>query len=160
MKTKGFNDAFIVFFLGDRAVSADRAAVLENEWGIIPFEQIINNNHDNTVPIAFDEPVQVAADTLPPTLVFRVEAMRVTRAATPATVEAMRTLAGNRGLDIITTEDKRIAYVIGSFITYESAAEYADLLVRNGYRDTRVVAWLGNREMPLDTARQLFEGLR
>ena len=156
IKNRGFRDSFIVSFSGSQTVSANRAEALELEWGTKPFERVVDNKQ---VQIIADEPT-AAADTLPPTLVFRVETMRVTRAATPAAVEAMRTLAGNRGLDIITTEDKKIAYVIGSFITYESAAEYADLLVRNGYRDTRVVAWLGNREMPLETAKQLFDSLR
>ena len=154
VKNKGFNDSFIVCFFGNTAVSADRAAVLEREWGTKPFESIANNN-----PIAINKPIQVAADTLPPTLVFRVEVMRVARAATPAVVESLRTLAGNRGLDIVNTDNRQIAYIIGNFITYNSAAEYADLLVRNGYRDTKVVAWLGNKEMSLEVARKLFESL-
>ena len=165
VKNIGFNDAFIVSFLGDRSVSADRATALEQEWGTIPFEMIADNKPTQVVAdrpaLAVDMPPQVAAaDTLPPTLVFRVEVMRVARAATPATVDALRTIAGNRGLDIITTDDRRIAYIIGRFITFESAAEYADLLVRNGYRETRVIAWLGNREMSLDTAIELFERLK
>jgi len=162
VRNKGFNDSFIVSFLGDRPVSTDRAAALEQEWRTIPFERIVDNRPTQIVAdrpaLAVDMPPQVAAaDTLPPTLVFRVEVMRVARAAPPATVDALRTIAGGRGLDIITTDDRRIAYIIGNFITYESAAEYADLLVRNGYRDTRVIAWLGNREIPLETAKQLFE---
>ena len=32
-------------------------------------------------------------------------------------------MAGNRGLDIITTDDGKIAYLIGKFITFESAAD-------------------------------------
>jgi len=165
VKNKGFNDAFIVYFLGDRAVSADRAAALEQEWGTKAFESIGDNKPiqivtNSPVQVAVDMTTQVtAADTLPPTLVFRVEVMRVARAITPAAVDALRTIAGGRGLDIITTDDKRIAYIIGSFITYESAAEYADLLIRNGYRETKVVAWLGTKEMPLETAKQLFESL-
>ena len=166
VKNKGFNDSFIVNFLGDRVVSADRAAVLEQEWGTKSFERIIEKEDIqyeviavNPVPTDVDKPTQVADDELLPTLVFRVEVMRVTRAITPAALETLQTLAGNRGLDVITTDDKKIAYIIGNFITYTSAAEYADLLVRNGYRDTKVVAWLGNREIPLETARQLFESL-
>ena len=164
VKNRGFNDSFIVYFLGDRAVSADRAAALEQEWGTKPFESIVDNKPpqviaDKPVTVAVDKPIQVAVDTLLPTLVFRVEVMRVARAITPAAVESLQTIAGVRGLDIITTDDKRIAYIIGNFITYASAAEYADLLVRNGYRDTRVIAWLGNREIPLETAKQLFESL-
>ena len=166
VRNKGFNDSFIVFFLGDRAVSADRAAVLEQEWGTKPFERAINNNvvavtANNTAQVATNtsNPATATADELLPTLVFRVEVMRVARAITPAALETLQTLAGNRGLDVITADNRQIAYIIGNFITYSSAAEYADLLVRNGYRDAKVVAWLGNREIPLDTARQLFESL-
>jgi tetratricopeptide (TPR) repeat protein len=154
VKNAGFKDSFIVQFLGNNVVSADRAAVLEREWGTKPFERVVGNKSIQ-IPVA----VTASADTLPPTLVFRVEVMRVTRAATPAAVETLRTLAGNRGLDIVNTADRQIAYIIGNFITYSSATEYADLLVRNGYRDTKVVAWLGNREIAVETARQLFEGL-
>jgi hypothetical protein len=71
----------------------------------------------------------------------------------------MKKLSGTRGLDIVTLPDSRITYLIGSFITYESAEEYADLLRRNGYRDSKVVAWLGKKEIPVDTAKQLFEKL-
>ena len=53
-----------------------------------------------------------------------------------------------------------IAYLIGKFITFESAEEYADLLKRNGYRDAQVVAWLGKKEIPIETARQLFDNLK
>ena len=54
-------------------------------------------------------------------------------------------------------QNKKIAYLIGNFFTFQSAAEYADLLVRNGYRDAKVVAWLGTKEIPLETAKQFFE---
>ena len=50
-------------------------------------------------------------------------------------------------------------YLIGTFITYESAAEYADLLVRNGYRESKVTAWLGKKEIPVESARELFQKL-
>jgi hypothetical protein len=63
-------------------------------------------------------------------------------------------------MDIVTLEDKKIVYLIGNFITFESAAEYADLVVRNGYRDAKVVAWLGQKEIPIETAKQLFDNLK
>jgi hypothetical protein len=75
-------------------------------------------------------------------------------------IESMKTLAGSRGLDILTVGDNKIAYLIGNFITFESAAEYADLIIRNGYRDAKVVAWLGAKEIPVETAKQLFENLK
>jgi hypothetical protein len=68
-------------------------------------------------------------------------------------------MAGTRGLDILHLSDGNIVYLIGKFITFESAAEYADLLVRNNYRGAKVVAWLGNKEVPVETARQLFNNL-
>ena len=149
VKSKGFRDAFISSFTGRKQVSPDRAAVLEKEWGSRPFEKIVSQKK-----------LIVPADTLLPTLIFRVEVMRVPKPPKPAVVESIKTLAGTRGLDIITLEDKKIAYLIGNFITFESAAEYADLIVRNGFRDAKVVAWLGNKEIPLDTAKQLFDNLR
>jgi hypothetical protein len=149
IKAKGFKDSFISSFMGKKPVSADRAVVLEKEWGNKPFERTVNKM-----------PVVMPADTLPPTLVFRVEVMRVTKPVKPNIIESVKTLAGSRGMDIITLEDKKIAYLIGNFITFESAAEYADLIVRNGYRDAKVVAWLGTKEIPLETARQLFENLK
>ena len=149
VKGKGFKDSFISSFNGNKQVSPDRAAVLEKEWGLKPFERLVSN-----------KPVVISADTLPPTLIFRVEVMRVAKAPKPNIIESIKTLAGSRGLDILTLEDKKIAYLIGNFITFESAAEYADLIVRNGFRDARVVAWLGKREIPLDTAKQLFDNLK
>jgi hypothetical protein len=69
-------------------------------------------------------------------------------------------MAGRHGLDIQPLDDGNIVYLIGKFITFESAVEYADLLMRNGYREVKVVAWLGKKEIPVDTARQLFENLK
>ena len=149
IKSKGFKDSFIASFMGKKQVSADRAAVLEKEWGMKPFERTVNQ-----------KPVIIPADTLPPTLVFRVEVMRVVKPPKPDVIEAITTLAGNRGLDILTLEDKKIVYLIGNFITFDSAAEYADLIVRNGYRDAKVVAWLGAKEIPVETAKQLFDYLK
>ena len=149
VKDKGFKDSFIISFMGSKTVSADRSAVLEKEWGLKPFERMVNKTA-----------VIIPADTLPPTLVFRVEVMRVAKPVKPNVIESMKTLAGGRGFDIITMEDKKIAYLIGNFITFESAAEYADLIIRNGYRDAKIVAWLGSREIPLETAKQLFENLK
>ncbi|MDR2886786.1 MAG: hypothetical protein LBV26_02115 [Bacteroidales bacterium] len=149
VKNLGFKDSFIVSFSGNSIVSPDRAAALEKEWGTKPLAEIAGSNSQAVA----------AADTLPPTLVFRVETMRVAKEPKPDVVESLRTLAGSRGLDIVATDDKKIACLIGRFITFASAAEYADLLIRNGYRDSRVTAWLGNREVPLETAKQLFESI-
>jgi len=145
VKSKGFNDAFVVALLAGKQISADRAAVLEKEWGKKPFEG------------AIDEIALVQVDTIPSTLTFRVEVFRSAKPLKEDIISGIKTLSGNRGMDIISLEEGKIVYLIGKFITFESASEYADLLVRNGYREARVVAWLGKKEIPVDTARQLFE---
>jgi hypothetical protein len=149
IKAKGFRDSFIASFMGKKTVSPDRAAILEKEWGTKPFERVVHRKQ-----------VTVPADNLIPTLIYRVEVMRVVKPVKANVIESMKTLAGGRGMDIITLEDKKIVYLIGNFITFESAAEYADLIVRNGYRDAKVVAWLGTKEIPVETAKQLFENLK
>ena len=147
VKAKGFKDAFVVALSGNKPVSADRATILEKEWGKKPFINVLK-----TVP-------ETPIDTVPPTLSFRVEVIRSLEPLKDDAVEGIKKIAGNRGLDIQSFDDGNIAYLIGKFITFESAAEYADLLIRNGYPEARVVAWLGTKEIPVETARQLFENL-
>jgi len=147
VKAKGFKDAFVVALMNRKAVSADRAAILEKEWGKKPFV------------IKTEAVLQLPADTIPPTLAFRVEVLRSLKPVKEDVVDGFRKMAGVRGLDIQTLDDGKIAYLIGKFITFESAAEYADLLIRNGYRESKVVAWLGKKEIPVQTARQLFDKL-
>jgi tetratricopeptide (TPR) repeat protein len=146
VKDAGFRDAFIVALSDNKPVSADRAAVLENEWGK---KSLV----DLTMPGA-------AIDTIPPTLAFRVEVMRSLKPLKPDALEALKAMAGSRGLDILHLSDGNNVYLIGKFITFESAAEYADLLIRNNYRGSKVVAWLGNKEVPVETAKQLFNDLQ
>ena len=148
VKGKGFKDAFIIALLANKSVSPDRAALLEKDWGKKPF---VSNDK------AF---IETGADTVTPTLTFRVEVTRSIKPLKDEVVEGIRKIAGNRGLDIQTLEDGKIDYLIGKFITFETASEYADLLKRNGYRETQVVAWLGKKEIPIETARQLFEKLK
>jgi len=124
-----------------KTVSADRAAVLEKEWGTKPLYTIKPS----------------APDTTPRTLVFRVEIKRSPKPLPAPQVEDMKKLAGTRGFDIIVTEKKVSVYLAGKFLTFKSATEYADLLIRNGYRDSKVVAYLGNSEIPVETAKQLFD---
>ena len=148
VKSKGFKDAFVIALLDNKKVSPDRAAALEKEWGGRSFysiEKMIS---------------ETKADTITPTLTFRVEVIRSQNPLTEDVVEGMRKIAGNRGLDILLLEDGKIDYMIGKFITFETAAEYADLLNRNGYREAQVVAWLGKKQIPIETARQLFEKLK
>lgn len=141
VKQAGFRDAFLVAFSEGRQVSLEKAAALEKEWGKKPFLQAVQN----------------PADTIPPELCFRVEIMRSARPVKPDVLKSMTQAAGTRGLDTEKTSSGTMVYLIGKFITYESAARYADLLVRNGYREARVVARLGKKEVPVETARKLFE---
>jgi hypothetical protein len=147
VKAKGFRDAFIVALSGNKTVSSDRALNLEKEWGKKPFISKVN-----TIP-------ETPLDTVPPALLFRVEVIRSVKPIKDDLIDGIRKMAGNRGLDIQNLDDGNIVYLIGKFITFESAAEYADLMVRNGYREARVVAWLGKREIPVETARQLFDNM-
>jgi len=137
----GFKDSFVSPQMDKKTVSADRAAVLEKEWGTKPLYTIKPS----------------APDTTPRTLVFRVEIKRSPKPLPAPQVEDMKKLAGTRGFDIIVTEKKVSVYLAGKFLTFKSATEYADLLIRNGYRDSKVVAYLGNSEIPVETAKQLFD---
>ena len=147
VRAKGFKDSFIVSLIDGKSISAERAAVLEKEWGRKPFASVADTRQEQ------------AKDTIPPSLLFRVEVIRSLKPLKDDAVEDIKTVSGNRGLDIMTLENGNIVYLIGKFITFTSAAEYADLLIRNGYREAKVVAWLGNKEIPVETARQLFENL-
>jgi hypothetical protein len=148
VKGKGFKDAFVVALSGNKSVSPDRAALLEKEWGKRPLF-----SGEKALP-------GTQVDTIAPTLAFRVEVIRSLKPLKDDAVEGIRKMAGNRGLDIQTLEDGKFAYLIGKFITFETAAEYADLLNRNGYREAKVVAWLGKKEISIETARQLFDNLK
>jgi hypothetical protein len=148
VKNKGFKDAFIIALSENKRVSSDRATILEKEWGGKPFYSI-----EKTLP-------ETQVDTITPTLTFRVEVIRSLKPLTEDAVAGIRKMAGNRGLDIKLLEDGKIDYLIGKFITFETAAAYSDLLKKNGYREAQVVAWLGKKEIPIETARQLFEKLK
>jgi tetratricopeptide (TPR) repeat protein len=145
IRKKGFKDAFVAALYGDKAVSSEKAAVLEKEWGKKPIFSVAAR--------------QVSADTVPPTLTFRIEVIRSLKPVKDDVLESINKLAGIRGLEIVTLADKTMVYLIGTFITFESAEEYTDLLKRNGYSDAKVSAWLGGKEIPVETARELFERL-
>jgi tetratricopeptide (TPR) repeat protein len=148
VKAKGFNDAFIISLLDNKSVSAERAASLEKEWGKRPFISMVKSSGG------------MKTDTIPPTLTFRVEIIRTTKQLKENMVEVIRRSAGVKGVDIQQLDDGSFAYLTGKFITFESAAEYAGLLIRNGNRDARVVSWLGAKEIPIETARKLFDNLK
>ena len=148
VKAKGFKDSFVAPLIGNKRVSSDRAASLEKEWGGTPFYSI-----EKTVQ-------RTKADTITPTLTFRVEVVRTLKPLTEDVVDVIRKIAAERGLDIKLLEDGKIDYLIGNFITFETAAAYCDLLKRNGYSEAKVVAWLGNKEIPVESAKQLIEKLK
>ena len=143
VRKKGFKDAFVAALYGGKVISSEKAAVLEKEW--------------MKKPIISIAPKQEPADTVPPTLTFRVEVIRSMNPVKDEVLEGINRLAGTRGLEIVTLPDKTVVYLIGKFITYKSAEEYADLVKRNGYSDAKVGAWLGKKEIPVETARSLFE---
>lgn len=147
VKAKGFKDALVVALLESKRISSDRATSLEKEWGQKPFVSIDKSLKEKEL------------DTVPPTLSFRVEVLRSVKPLKDDSLEEIRKMAGTRGLDILPLDDGNIAYLVGKFITFESAAEYADLMVRNGYREAKIVAFLGKREIPVETAKQLFDSL-
>lgn len=144
VKTKGFKDSFVVALAENKSVSPDRAAIMEKEWG-------------NKALFSIEKSV---SDTIPPTLTFRVEVMRSVKPLKEDVLSEIRKIAADKGLDIVTLEDGKTDYLIGKFITFDTASEYSDLLKRNGYRDAQVVAWLGKKEIPIETARQLFDKLK
>jgi hypothetical protein len=145
VRQKGFRDAFIVSLSDGKPVSSDRAALLEKEWGKKPFQVDLQTR------------IEVPADTLPPTLSFRVQIMSSPKPVTDDVLDGMKKLAGSRGLDSQTLADGTMIYLVGHFITFDSAEVYAELLEKNGFRDAKVTAWLGKKEIPVETAKQLFE---
>jgi hypothetical protein len=146
VKTAGFKDAFVVALMDKKLISSERAGVLEKEWGNKPF-----------AGSGYQKMPDIPKDTIPPTLTFRVEVIKTLKPLTTEQLDNIKKLAGNRGLDIIKNSSGQSIYLIGKFLTFESAAEYADLLSRNGQKETKVTAYLGPREIPVETARQLFE---
>lgn len=143
LRQMGFRDSFVSAVFDEKPVSLDRAILMEAEWSSRSLQ-------DPSVSSAggSDEPA---------TLSFRVEVTRSVKPLKEETVGLYRTMAGSRGFEIIQASDGSLAYLIGKFITFESASDYADLLQRNGYREARVAAYAGSREIPLDTARKIFE---
>jgi len=139
----GFKDAFVVALMDKQQISMERAKVLEKEWGSKPLFEIT--------------PIVAEKDTVPPTLVFRVEVMKTPKPLTGQQLEELKKLATGKGFDVLVDDKKNNIYLVGIFINYTTAVEYADLLKRNGYRDARVVAYLGLKEIPVDIARKLFE---
>ncbi|HDZ41525.1 MAG TPA: hypothetical protein ENH59_07605 [Bacteroidetes bacterium] len=145
VKQKGFNDAFVIALMDGSRISMEKAGQLENKWADVSlFEQ-------DTLIVDNDEPREA------PTLVYRVEVMKVKKKAEDDELKLLKRLADKRTYDIYETASGEYVYLIGKFLTFESAAAYADLLYRNGMKEAKAVAYLGEKEIPLETARKLFE---
>jgi len=145
VRQEGLKDSFIVSVMDGKAVSQERAAILEKEWGNISFTT------------GTEKKITPPKEETPPELSYRVEITRSEKALPDDIVEGYRVLSGKRGFEILNSDDAKVVYLIGKFITFESAEDFAGLLRRNGYSDARVSAWLGKREIPVETAKQLFE---
>jgi hypothetical protein len=149
VRTEGFSDAFVIAVMDDIQVSMERAAMLEKEWAAKPLPV-----NEAEVQRPTNAP---AADTLPVgTLTFRAEAVRSKKPLKPEVIEKMELLAGTRGLDMIKNNQDETVFLIGNFITFESADEYVSLLIRNGYSTARVAAYVGFREIPVEAAKELL----
>lgn len=143
IKQAGFRESFLTASADGKQISTGRASVLEKEWGDKPLISVSR--------------VGKAGKSVPATLIFRVEVTRSIFPLGDAATEAINRIAGERRLDIFYTDDGTFVYLIGKFITFDSASEYSNLLNRNGFHDAKVAGYLGNKEIPVDKARQLFE---
>lgn len=151
-RAAGFPDAFIVAMMDDSQVSLERAALLEKEWASKP---LFTN-----VPAMKEKETVTAPDTLPVgTLMFRAEVMRSKKPVKPEIIEKIQLLAGTRGFDMVKTNDGETVFLIGNFITFESADDYVSLLIRNGYSTARVTAYVGVYEIPVEAAKELLNKL-
>ncbi len=149
VRAEGFSDAFVVAWMDDAQVSMERATMLEKEWAGKPLPVL-----EVEVPEKKNLP---AADTLPVgTLTFRAEVIRSKEVIKPEAIEKIELLAGTRGLDMIENNKDETVFLIGNFITFESADEYVSLLIRNGYSTARVAAYVGLQEIPVEAAKELL----
>lgn len=174
VREAGFPDAFIIAMMDGTQVSMERAALLEKEWGSRPFISTSVSTAGKT------SAVQVFAGKTSPgteagkgtaseanersngqpvpvgTLSFRAEVMRISKPVKPEVIQKLELLAGTRGLEMIKNSNGETVFLIGKFITFESADEYVSLLIRNGYSEAKVAAYVGMQEIPVDAARELL----
>ncbi len=148
VREKGFRDAFIVPVADGKKVSMERASIMEKEWAGVT---LVKGGVPKQAVARKAEPAE------PPTLMYRVEVARSKKPLPDEELEKFRRVAGNRKFDVLLSTDEQYVYLIGNFITFESADSYSDLIFRNGVKDAKVVAYLGDREIPLEKAKELFE---
>ncbi len=145
VKKKKFSDAFIIALMDGARISMEKAEQLEKQWSHI---SLFSND-------TIIEPLVEEAE--PPTLLYRVQVMKVKEKVEEDELDLLERLADKRSYDIFETAGNEYVYLIGKFLTFESAESYADLLYRNGMEGAKVVAYLGKKEIPLETAKQLFD---
>ena len=171
----GFPDAFVIAFMNGVQVSMERAALLEKEWSARPIaangaftgrddtHPQTQNQVSQTVPPGQPTRSQAQDQPINPvpvgTLFFRAEVMRIDKPIKPEVTQKIEQLAGTRGLDMVKNNNGETVFLIGNFITFESADEYVSLLIRNGYNSARVAAYVGFQEIPVEAARELINKL-
>ena len=150
VRNEGFKDAFLAIIMDGKPVSAERGAILAREWGTrdLPAWQGVVPSGSNLTE---------ARDTVIQTLLLRVEVLRTNKSDNKQFNDEISRVTADKGFEILNPEAGSYVYIVGKFLTFESASAYADLLKRNGYKDARVVAYAGNREIPLETALKYFE---
>jgi len=147
----GFPDAFIIALMDGVRVSQERATQLEREWSDRPLA-----HHGAGTATTAESP---ARPPMAGTLSFRAEVMRTDKPLQPDIIGKLEQLAGTRGLETIKNNEGETVFLIGKFITFESADEYVSLLIRNGYSSARVAAYVGMQEIPVGAARELINKL-
>ncbi len=181
----GFNDAFIIAMMDGTQVSMERAALLEKEWGsrALPVTSAFPEGKTTGGPASASKAVAGSVTAtrtgagsgsavktsageneshtdqpaLAGTLSFRAEVMRISKPVKPDVIQKIEALAGSRGLEMIKNSDGETVFLIGNFITFESADDYVSLLIRNGYSEARVAAWVGMHEIPVEAAKELLK---
>lgn len=149
----GFPDAFVIAMMDGTQISMERAQVLGKEWTDKPLPG--SGTASSGQRESRDElPVPVE------TLSFRAEVMRVSKPVKPEVIEKLELLAGTRGLDMVKNSNSETVFLIGNFITFESAGDYVSLLIRNGYGTARVAAYVGTQEIPVEAAIELLNRLQ
>jgi len=150
VRNEGFKDAFIAIMMDGKPVSAERGTILAKEWGIKGFPE-----WKGVVPS--ESNLTTVKDTVIQTLLLRVEVLRSNKDDNKQLNDEISRVAADRGFEILNPEAGIYVYLVGKFLTFESASAYADLLRRNGYKDAKVAAYAGSREIPLETALKYFE---
>ncbi len=146
VRRKGFSDAFILALMDGERISMEKAEQLEESWSD---KSLLSN--DTLTDRYKPEKVE------PPTLVYRVRVLKAKEKIKDERLEQLERLADSRTYDVFETDAGEYVYLIGNFLTFESAAAYADLLYRNGMKEAEVAAYLGKKEIPLETAKKLFD---